>query len=56
MPSVVQTGFLSKEQEEYLKKNDPALYKQVLKRHGSFREKKQSNAVAHNKERKNVLQ
>ena len=40
MPSVVQTGFVSKEQEEYLKKNDPALYKQVLKKHGSYREKK----------------
>lgn len=36
MPSIMKTGFVSKEQEEYLRINNPELYKQVLKKHGHY--------------------
>lgn len=34
--SIMNTGFVSKEQEQYLRINEPKLYKVVLKKHGSF--------------------
>ena len=34
--SIMDTGFVSKEQEQYLRINEPKLYKAVLKKHGSF--------------------
>lgn len=34
--SVIDTGFVSAEQEQYLMRNEPSLYKAVLKKHGSF--------------------
>lgn len=37
---IYDTGFVSQEQENYLMKNEPTLYKAVLKKHGSFRETK----------------
>ena len=36
MPTIMETGFVSKEQEEYLRVHNPKLYKAVLKKHGSF--------------------
>lgn len=34
--SIMETGFVSKEQEDYLRMHEPSLYKAVLKKHGSF--------------------
>lgn len=34
--SIMKTGFVSKEQEEFLRINNPKLYKQVLKIHGHY--------------------
>lgn len=34
--SVMDTGFVSADQEKYLMMNEPSLYKAVLKKHGSF--------------------
>jgi hypothetical protein len=34
------TGFVSEEQEMYLMKNDPTLYKAVLKKHGHWGQKR----------------
>ncbi|MBO8161082.1 MAG: hypothetical protein H0Z24_05550 [Thermosipho sp. (in: Bacteria)] len=43
MPTVMETGFVSKQQEEYLRINNPKLYKAVLKKHGSFDKPKRNN-------------
>lgn len=36
MPSLMETGFVSEQQEKYLMINEPTLYKAVLKKHGHF--------------------
>lgn len=38
--SVMDTGFCSEAQEKYLMQNEPALYKAVIKKHGSFNKPK----------------
>ncbi len=43
MPSITETGFVSLEQEEFLRKNQPELYKYILKKFGSFGKKKNPN-------------
>lgn len=48
--SVMDTGFVSQQQEEYLRLHEPALYKKVLKKHGSFiQAKKRNNSVNTNR-------
>lgn len=49
--SVMDTGFVSQQQEEYLRLHEPALYKKVLKKHGSFiqAKKRNNNSVNTNK-------
>lgn len=39
--SIGDTGFTSKDQERYLRKHEPALYKRIVKKHGHYG--KQSN-------------
>ena len=34
--SIMDTGFVSAEQEKYIMRNEPSLYKAVIKKHGSF--------------------
>lgn len=34
--SIMDTGFVSEAQEKYIMKNEPSLYKAVIKKHGSF--------------------
>jgi|AntRauTorckE6833_2_1112554.scaffolds.fasta_scaffold00366_24 hypothetical protein len=43
MPSIGETGFTSKEQEKYLMKNEPALYKRIVKKHGHYGKAKNFN-------------
>lgn len=40
MPSVFETGFVSKEQEEFLRINEPTLYKAVIKKHGHYKHRR----------------
>lgn len=44
--SIMDTGFVSAEQEQYLMKNEPSLYKAVLKKHGSFINKRSPGITA----------
>ena len=41
--SIVDTGFVSEAQEQYLRQNEPSLYKAVLKKHGSFLQTKKKH-------------
>lgn len=48
--SIMDTGFVSEAQEKYLMKNEPELYKAVVKKHGHFNKvkKKQEINLANN--------
>ena len=52
--SVMDTGFVSQQQEEYLRLHEPALYKKVLKKHGSFIQAKKRNNSANTNKTKNI--
>lgn len=38
--SIMDTGFVSEAQEKFLMKNEPELYKAVVKKHGHFNKAK----------------
>lgn len=43
--SIMDTGFCSEAQEKYLMKNEPELYKAVLKKHGSLLKSKKQEGI-----------
>lgn len=43
--SIMDTGFVSEAQEKYLMKNEPELYKAVVKKHGSFNKAKKNEGI-----------
>jgi hypothetical protein len=40
MPTIGETGFVSKEQEEYIRITNPTMYKAIIKQHGHFKPKR----------------
>ena len=43
--SIMDTGFVSEAQEKYLMKNEPELYKAVIKKHGSLLKSKKQEDI-----------
>lgn len=43
--SIMDTGFVSDAQEKYLMKNEPELYKAVVKKHGHFNKPKKKTEI-----------
>ena len=43
--SIMDTGFVSEAQEKYLMKNEPELYKAVIKKHGSLLKSKKQEGI-----------
>lgn len=44
--SIMDTGFVSEAQEKYLMKNEPELYKAVIKKHGSLLKSKKQEGIS----------
>lgn len=45
MPNVYETGFVSKEQEEFLRQSNLSLYKAVIKKWGSYKPHKKQTKI-----------